>query len=329
MTSLVTGGAGFIGSNLVEKLVLLNHQVIVLDNLSSGRLSNLDKVKNKIKFIKVDLSKKKDLSKYFKKVDWVFHLAGIADVVSSINNPTNYFNSNVVGTMNVLEAAKKNNTKKLIYASSASCYGIPEKYPTNEKSRIDPQSPYALTKYLGEQLVMHWAKVYNMPNISLRFFNIYGPKSSPKNAYGSVFNIFLAQKLVKKPLTIVGSGEQTRDFLHVFDLVDAIIQAAKIGKSNEIYNVASGNEVTINSIAKKISENHVHVPERPGETHRSLGDISKIKSDLGWKPKILLEEGLKILLENINYWKDAKVCTPKNIEKSTKNWFKLLSKYKS
>ena len=319
MISLVTGGAGFIGSHLVEKLVQLKHRVIILDNLSTGRLSNLDKVKNKVKFIKVDLSTNKKLDKYFKKVDWVFHLAGVADVMSSMTNPVRFFNFNVNGTLNVLEASKKAKIKRLIYASSAGCYGIPDQHPTNEKAKVDPQSPYALTKLLGEQLTMRWAKIYKMPNISLRFFNVYGPRSSPKGAYGSVFNIFLAQKLAGKPLTIVGDGTQTRDFIHVFDLVDAIIQSAKAGKNNEIYNVASGKETIINTIAKRISKNQVRVGKRYGETNRSLGDIKKIKSQLKWSPKISINKGINMLLKNIIYWKNAKIYTLQNKKKTKKN----------
>jgi UDP-glucose 4-epimerase len=177
MKCLVTGGAGFIGSNLVEKLVKLKYEVIVLDNLSTGRLSNLNKFISQIVFYKVDITKKKNLlDSYFYKVDWVFHLAGLADIVPSIENPEKYFNSNVVGTLNILEKSRKAKIKKFIYAASASCYGIPIKYPTNEDSKIKLEYPYALTKNLGELLVMHWAKIYKMPNVSLRFFNVYGPK---------------------------------------------------------------------------------------------------------------------------------------------------------
>ena len=193
MKSLVTGGAGFIGSNLVDKLVQMNHEVIVLDNLSTGKLSNLKKNKNKIKFFKLDiLNKKKNINKYFKNVKWVFHMAGKANMIQSISNPISYFDTNVVGTLNVLEASKKAKVKKFIYAASASCYGNPNKFPTKESCNINPQNPYALTKHLGEQLVMNWAKIYSMPNISLRFFNIYGPKST--SDYGAVFSVFLNQK---------------------------------------------------------------------------------------------------------------------------------------
>ena len=327
MKSLVTGGAGFIGSNLVKRLVELGHKVIVLDNLSTGRLSNLNHVKDRIEFKNVDIFKKdKFFDQYFENVDWVFHLAGLADIVLSIENPTEYFNSNVKGTLNVLEASKKIGIKKLIYAASASCYGIPEKYPTSENSKIDPQYPYAVTKNIGEQLVLRWGEIYNMPNVSLRFFNAYGPKSRTTGAYGAVFGVFLAQKLANKPLTIVGDGNQTRDFIHVFDLVEAIIQTASKAKNNQVFNVASGKETSINLIAEIIGGDKISIPKRPGEPDRSLADITKITAELGWKPKISINKGVKMMMKIIQDWKDAPVWTPGSIQDATKNWFKYLGK---
>ena len=327
MKSLVTGGAGFIGSNLVDQLVKIGHQVIVLDNLSTGQLSNLNQVKNKIEFIKVDVSDSEgSIYKYFDNVDWVFHISGLADMFPSILNPNKYFQSNVVGTLNVLSASKKAKVKKLIYTASASCYGIPDKYPTDEKSKIDLQHPYALTKFFGEQLVIHWAKVYNMSNISLRLFNVYGPRSSTKSAYGSVFGIFLAQKLAEKPLTIVGDGNQTRDFIHIYDLIDAIIKATEKGKQGEVYNVGSGKETSINLIANLIGGSKFRVPKRPGETDRSLADISKIKKQLNWQPTITIEKGIKMLIKNINNWKEAPVWTSDKIKEATETWYKYLNK---
>ena len=323
MKALVTGGAGFIGSNLVDRLVEYGHDVIVLDNLSTGNITNLDKVKNKIKFINIDITKQ-NLDDYFENVDQVFHLAGLADIVPSIKNPKAYFDVNLLGTLNVLEAAKNKQVKKCIYAASASCYGIPSDYPTNEKSKIDPKYPYALTKYLAEEMVIHWAKVYKMPNISLRFFNAYGMRSRTTGAYGAVFGVFLAQKLANKPLTIVGDGNQTRDFIHVSDLVEAIILVAQRSKNFEIYNVGGGKEISVNSIADMISSNKVYIPKRPGEPNRSLADISKIKSELNWEPKIDIKDGVKMLIENINQWKDAPVWTPDSIDKATKEWFSYL-----
>jgi UDP-glucose 4-epimerase len=327
MKSLVTGGAGFIGSNLVDKLIKNGHQVVVLDNLSAGNSSkNLDHIKNKIEFVNIDVSSSQEaINKYFNKVDWVFHMAGLADMLPSIMEPNKYFKANVIGTLNVLNASKKYKVKKFLYAASASCYGTPSKYPTDEKSKIDPQNPYALTKFLGEQLVINWAKVYSMFNVSLRFFNAYGPRSSIKGAYGSVFNIFLAQKLAGKPLTIVGDGNQTRDFIHVFDLVDATIKAVEKGKSGEVYNVGNGKETSVNLIADILGGNKVSVPKRPGETERSIANISKIRKDLNWQPKITIDEGVKMLIKDINNWKEAKVCTPEKIEEEIKNWSKYLS----
>jgi UDP-glucose 4-epimerase len=330
MKCLVTGGAGFIGSNLVEKLIKLRHEVIVLDDLSTGSLSNLNKLISQITFYKVDITnKKKLLDYYFSKVDWVFHLAGLADIVPSIENPEKYFNSNVVGTLNVLEKARKANIKKFIYAASASCYGIPDQYPTKEESKIQLEYPYALTKNLGELLVLHWAKVYKMPNISLRFFNVYGPKSRTTGAYGAVFGVFLAQKLAKKPLTVVGDGKQTRDFIHVYDLVDAIILIAKKGKRNQIFNIASGKETSVNRIAKIIGGEIINIPKRPGEPNRSLGNIKRLQKQLKWKPKISINKGVKMMLNIIENWKDAPVWTPKKIERATKVWFKYLKNGKN
>ena len=325
MKCLVTGGAGFIGSNLVDQLVLKKHKVIVLDNFSTGRLSNLSQHKKKnVRIVKIDISSNKNLDKYFKGVKYVFHLAGLADIIPSIKNPDKYFKSNVVGTLNVVQAAKKANIKKLIYAASASCYGIPNKFPIKENAKINLKYPYAFTKWQAEELIMHWAKVYNFPAISFRFFNAYGPRSRTSGAYGAVFGVFLAQKLANKPLTIVGNGNQTRDFIHVNDLVNGIIKAALSKKVGKIYNIGGGQEIKVNKIANLIGGKKIHIPKRPGEPNRSLADITKIKKDLDWKPKIKIEDGVKNLLNQIHYWKDAPVWTPKSIKKETKIWFKLL-----
>jgi len=325
--SLVTGGAGFIGSNLVDELVKKKHKVIVLDNFDTGRLSNLSHhSKKNVKIVKADISQSKNLLKYFKNIDYVFHLAGIADIVPSIENPAKYFKSNVVGTLNVVEAAKKAKVRKFIYAASASCYGMPNKFPIKETAKKNTMYPYAFTKWQAEELIMHWAKIYNFPAVSVRFFNAYGPRSRTSGAYGAVFGVFLAQKLSKKPLTIVGNGNQTRDFVHVYDLVQALVKVALSKKVNEIYNIGSGKEIKVNHIAKLIGGKKVYIPKRPGEPSRSVADISKIKKDLNWQPKISIEKGVKNLLSIIHRWKDAPVWTPKSIKKETRTWFKLLEK---
>ena len=323
MKIIVTGGAGFIGSNLVDQLVLKGHSVTVIDNFVTGSIKNLRKSINKIKIVRKSILDK-SISKYFKNTDCVFHLAGLADIVPSINNPKKYFDYNVNGTLNILECVKVNKVKKIIYSASASCYGIPKKFPTSENSEIDTKYPYALTKFLGEKLVMHWGKIYKFSSISTRFFNAYGPRSRTSGAYGAVFGVFLAQKINNKPLTVVGNGKQTRDFIHVTDLVTALIKILNSSKKDKIYNIASGKETSVNKIAKLIGGKKILIPKRPGEPDRSLGDIRKIKRELKWSPKISIEQGVNKLLENLRDWKKAPIWTPKKIKRETKNWFKLL-----
>ena len=324
MNILVTGGAGFIGSHLVETLVSDGHKVTVIDNLCTGRLENLSNIKDKINLLNLDISKNDDLSKYFEKIDKVFHLAGLADIIPSIKNPGDYYRTNVNGTFNVLEASRKANVKKLIYSASASCYGLPKLCPTPESSEIKPMYPYALTKWLGEELVMSWKKIYSLPTISLRFFNVYGPRSRSSGTYGAVFGVFLAQKIAGKPFTIVGDGKQTRDFTYVSDVVDAMIKASESNVEGEIFNIGSEKDVSVNRIAELLEGEKVYIPKRPGEPEKSLADISKIKKTLSWEPKISLEKGIKIMLENIDFWKSAPVWTPSSINDITSDWFKFL-----
>lgn len=324
MKTIVTGGAGFIGSHLVDALLEEGHEVIVIDNCSTGRIENLSQVAQQIKFIGSDISKKGNWEAEFKDVDWVFHLAALADIVPSIERPDDYFQSNVIGTFNVLEASNKYRVKKLIYSASSSCYGIPDYYPTAESAEIKPQYPYALTKRLGEELVMHWAEIYGLKAISLRFFNVYGPRSRTSGTYGAVFGVFLAQKLANKPFTVVGDGNQTRDFTYVNDIVSAILAAVKSEATGEIYNVGSGGTVSVNKLVELLEGNSVFIPKRPGEPDCTFADISKIKKDLGWKPRVSIEQGVKYVLENIDYWRAAPVWTPETIQEATQSWFKYL-----
>ncbi|EQA69799.1 SDR family oxidoreductase [Leptospira noguchii] len=324
MKALVTGGAGFIGSHLVDLLLENKFEVTVLDNFSTGRALNLDHVKKKIDLVECDISVQGDWIKKFQSVDYVFHLAALADIVPSIQNPEGYFQSNVTGTLNVLQASRHQNVKRFVYAASSSCYGIPEVYPTPETSPIQPQYPYALTKRMGEELVIHWAQVYKFPALSLRFFNVYGPRSRTSGTYGAVFGVFLAQKLAEKPFTVVGDGKQTRDFTYVRDVVEAVFAAAQSDKVGEIYNVGSGATISVNRIVELLKGEVTYIPKRPGEPDSTFADITKIKKDLNWSPKISIETGIGELLKNINYWREAPVWTPDKIEKATSDWFKYL-----
>jgi len=325
LKSIVTGGAGFIGSHLVDKLLDIGHDVVVLDNFSTGRKENLSHVDGKIKLVECDLSIKGKWMEEFKNVEWVFHLASLADIVPSIQNPEGYFRSNVDATFYVLEAARREEIKRFIYSASSSCYGTPDQYPTPEESDIRPQYPYALAKRMGEELVEHWAQLYNLPAISLRFFNVYGTRSRTSGTYGAVFGVFLAQKLANKPYTVVGDGNQTRDFTYVTDIVSALIFAAESNLSNKIYNVGSDTTVSINKIVELLGGNKVNIPKRPGEPDCTYADISKIKDELGWCPTISIEEGVDKILKNIDYWKEATVWNPASISEATEDWFKYLS----
>ncbi len=326
MKSIVTGGAGFIGSHLVDKLLDMGHKVVVLDNFSTGRKENLNHVDGKITLVECDLSIKGDWIKEFENTNWVFHLASLADIVPSIQNPESYFQSNVDATFYVLEATRHANVKRFVYSASSSCYGIPDKYPTAEDAEIRPQYPYALAKRMGEEMVEHWAQLYNLPAISLRFFNVYGTRSRTSGTYGAVFGVFLAQKLAGKPYTVVGDGNQTRDFTYVTDIVSALISAAESDKVNKIYNVGSDTTVSVNRIVELLGGDKVNIPKRPGEPDCTYADISKIKEELGWYPTISIEDGVGKILENIDYWKEATVWSPNSISEATEDWFKYLDK---
>jgi UDP-glucose 4-epimerase len=327
MRCLVTGAAGFIGSHLSESLLSLGFEVTGLDDLSVGRASNLSSIihNERFYFEKCDITCLDQLKSIPNDYDLVFHLAGLADIVPSIDKPRRYFEVNVGGTLNVLEHVNKNRLKKFIYSASSSCYGVPEIYPTDEKSNLQPRYPYALTKLLGEQLVLHWGLVYKLPVLSLRLFNVYGPRARTSGTYGAVFGVFLAQKSAGKPLTVVGDGSQTRDFTFISDVVDAFLTAAMSNEQGEIFNVGSGGSYSINQLVNLIGGDVVTIPKRPGEPDCTFADISKITTHLNWRPKVTFQDGVKIMLQSLDSWSDAPVWTPEKIEKETELWFRYLS----
>jgi UDP-glucose 4-epimerase len=327
---VVTGGAGFIGSHLTDALLAEGRKVVVVDNFSVGRPQNLEHQKGNanLELVQGDVADAAFVDRVFNGAERIFHLAARADIVPSIQEPEEYFRSNVDGTFVTLQAARKHNCKRFLYVASSSCYGIPDNYPTPETAEIRPQYPYALTKYLGEQLVMHWAQVYKLPAVSVRFFNIYGPRARTSGTYGAVFGVFLAQLLAGKPLTIVGDGKQTRDFTYVSDAVDAVLTVAASDKSGTAYNI--GNKpVSVNRLVELLgAKETVHIPKRPGEPDCTWADTSKIKSELNWSAKVPLEKGVEEMIKAIDYWQNAPVWTAETIAQATSDWFKYLGSEK-
>ena len=331
MNTLVTGGCGFIGSHIVDRLLAEGNEVMVIDNFSTGRPENLEHQKDNshLKIIEADICDSDTITPLFEGIDWVFHMAALADIVPSMQRPQDYFRSNVDGTFSVLQAARAAGVKRFMYTASSSCYGIPDSYPTDEKADIRPEYPYALTKRLGEELALHWCKVYGLPVVSLCLFNVYGPRSRTSGTYGAVIGVFLGQKLAGKPYTIVGDGEQTRDFTYVSDIADAFITAAKSDVVGERFNVGSEHTYSVNRLVELIGgpdAEVVHIPKRPGEPSCTWADTSKIAKMLNWHPKVTLEEGIRHVLDNIEYWRKAPVWTPETIKDATADWFKYLGK---
>ena len=324
--SLVTGGCGFIGSHLVDLLLDHGHEVIVLDNMTTGRRANLDHLvsESMLTIIEGSIQDEQVVLKAMEGCDYVFHLAALADIVPSIVNPLGYFSSNVDGTVVVAEVARRLGVKKLVYTASSSCYGIPDVYPTPEGAEIQPEYPYAFTKWAGEQTALHWGQVYGLPVVSLRLFNVFGPRSRTSGTYGAVFGVFLAQKLAGAPMTIVGDGNQTRDFTYVTDVARAFLAAALANVSNQSFNVGSGGAYSINSLVAMLGGPFIHIPKRPGEPDCTFADTTKIQSELGWKPQVSFAEGVGFMLEHIDYWRSAPVWDPESIAEATSEWFTYL-----
>jgi UDP-glucose 4-epimerase len=327
MKALVTGGCGFIGSHITDLLLDKGYQVVVIDNLSTGRVDNLEHQKDNsnLSIHIEDIVNTEKITPLFEGVDYVFHIAALADIVPSIEQPMEYHRSNVDGTISVLEAAKKANVKRLLYAASSSCYGIPDNYPTPEDAEIRPQYPYAFTKNIGEQYVMHWHQIYNLPVTSVRFFNVYGPRSRTSGTYGAVFGVFLAQKLANKPYTIVGDGTQTRDFTYVTDIANACFTCITSENTiGETMNIGSGNTYSINRLVELLGGEKEYIPKRPGEPDCTFADTKKVEQLTGWKSKVSFEEGVAKMMEHIDYWKKAPVWDKNSINEATKDWFKYL-----
>lgn len=303
-TYLVTGGAGFIGSHLVEFLLSSGHRVRVLDNLSTGSLKNLKSVEEKIEFYREDIRSLEKAGEVFANADGVFHLAAISSVERSIMEPEITRQVNVTGTLQVLLASKKHRVKRVVFISSASVYGNPEAFPISEEQEPHPLSPYGTTKVAGEAHVMAFFNLSFLETVSLRLFNIYGPRQDPASPYSGVISKFLEAAVSERKPVLFGDGNQTRDFLFVEDACRAMLSAMEKEEARgQVFNIASGKETSIFTLGKIIFSlagkdfDPERKPERLGDIRRSLASIEKAERILGWKPQVSLEEGLKRTLE--------------------------------
>jgi UDP-glucose 4-epimerase len=323
--SVVTGGAGFIGSHMVDLLLARGHQVRVIDNLVGGREANLAHHEHepRLSFERRDMRSLPPDDPMFRNADYVFHFAGIGDIVPSIERPIDYMDVNVQGTVRVLECARAARIKKFVYAASSSCYGLAD-VPTREDHPIACEHPYALSKYEGELAAMHWRQVYKLPVNSIRIFNAYGPRVRTTGAYGAVFGVFFKQKLAGKPFTVIGDGTQRRDFLYVTDVAEAFLRAAETDRTGQIWNLGAGNPQSVNKLVGLIGGPVVYIPKRPGEPDCTWADITKIQRELGWKPMISFDDGVQRMMDKIDLWSDAPLWDPQTIAQATKTWFEYL-----
>lgn len=325
--ALVTGGAGFIGSHMVDLLLDNDYQVRVIDNLEGGHSRNIIHHNNNpdFTFEQADILSIQPDCSLFHNVDFVFHFAGIGDIVPSVENPLRYIKTNVLGTAHVLEATRFAKVKKFIYAASSSCYGL-AKTPTDEQHDIAPQYPYALSKYQGECIAFHWHKLYKLPMNAIRIFNAYGTRVRTTGVYGAVFGVFFKQKLANRPFTVVGDGTQTRDFLYVTDVAKAFFAAAQSKHTGKIWNLGAGNPQSINYLIKLLGGGLIeYIPKRVGEPDCTWANITRITQDLAWKPEVSFETGVAKMLEEIHNWQDAPLWDSNSIAKVTQSWFEYLS----
>ncbi len=288
---LVTGGAGFIGSNLVDELIKRGDEVIIIDNLSTGKKENIN---SKAEFCEADIRDIEKIKPLFKSVDYVFHLAAFARVQPSIEDPITANDINLNGTLNVLVSARDAEVKKVVYSASSSAYGNQEKMPLREDMPAQSLSPYGLQKYIGELYCGLFSEIYKLPTVSLRYFNVYGKRQALEGAYCLVMGIFVRQRLAGEPMTVVGDGEQRRDFTSVVDVVRANILAAeseKVGKG-EVINIGRGSNYSVNELAKMIGGPTVNIEPRI-EPKETLADNSLARELLGWEPTVELPEWLE------------------------------------
>ena len=298
MKYLVTGGAGFIGSHIADALLKEGHEVLILDNLSTGKRRNIPEAAI---FIEKDFTSLDDIRTHFEGVEGVFHPGALPRVPFAIENPVDSFKANVTGTLNVLVAARDAGVKRVIYSASSSAYGDQQEMPLRPDMRANPMNPYALQKYVNELTMKQFFSIYGMETVSLRYFNVYGPRMADTGAYVSVISHFARQKKAGEPLTIHGDGEQTRDFTYVSDVVDANLRAMRSEKvgQGDVLNVGAGNNWSVNYIAKAVGGSIAQQEGRSAEARDSLADISLTREKLGWEPKVQFPDGLRDTLRGL------------------------------
>lgn len=301
---LVTGGAGFIGSHISDALTKQGQEVVVLDNLSTGRRDNMQTFERDIEFVEADICDTEALDRAMRDVDYVIHQAALASVPRSIDDPTASQQVNTQGTLNVLLAAKANGVKRVVYASSSSVYGDSEVLPKVESMTPNPKSPYAAAKLGGEQYCLIFSEVYGLPTTSLRYFNVFGPRQDPNSQYAAVIPIFVTSLIEEKRPTIFGDGEQSRDFTYIDNVVAANLRACEDDDATgKVYNVACGDRFTLNELYSRLKDiigvgaDPVYAEVRPGDVKHSQADISRIRSDLNFEVLVGFEEGLERTVE--------------------------------
>lgn len=300
---LITGGAGFIGSHLAELWLSKGAEVHILDDLSSGSLENLKHIPQ-IVFHKGSITDAKLVEKVCKKVDFIHHLAAMVSVTESMENPKKCVEYNVNGLLNILEAAKENSVKKVVFSSSAAVYGDEPELPKTNLSKVNPKSPYGITKLDGEFYLQMFKESFGLDSVSLRYFNVYGERQNPKSQYAAAIPIFIDKAVKNEPITIFGDGQQTRDFVHVKDVANANFIAATSKTPQNFYNIASGQKTKIVDLVKKIislaeSQSEINFEnERKGDIKFSFASINEVQKDLNFYPKVDLESGLKNLITN-------------------------------
>ena len=331
--AVVTGGAGFIGSHMVDLLLERGFEVVVIDNLMGGRVENLaqHRANSRVRF---DVHARHvrrcpPTRRCSAARDYVFHFGGIGDIVPSIERPLDYMRANVNGTLAVLEAARHGRVAKFVYAASSSCYGLAAELPTTEDAPIRPEYPYALSKYLGECAALHWGQVYGLPVVSIRIFNVYGPRVRTTGAYGAVFGVFLAQKLHGKPFTVVGDGTQRRDFVYVTDVARAFSRPPSPPATGEVYNLGGGGQPPDRQPAGRADRRRRRArPQAPGRARLHVGRHRPRSSEhLGWEPSVSFRAGGGVHARATSRTGARRpLWTPEKIEAATRTWFQHLAR---